>query len=67
MIGRDGKGYFWLISESGGFKLPLLVTDDTKEAADYLGIKVGTIFSKMSKAGKVEYHCRNYTLTRVEI
>ena len=67
MIGRDGKGYFWLISESGGFELPLLVTDDTKEAADYLGIKVGTIFSKMSKAEKVEYHCRNYTLTRVEI
>ena len=67
MIGRDGKGYFGLISESGGFELPLLVTDDTKEAADYLGIKVGTIFSKMSKAGKVEYHCRNYTLTRVEI
>ena len=67
MIGRDGKGYFWMISESGGFELSLLVTDDTKEAADYLGIKVGTIFSKMSKAGKVEYHCRNYTLTRVEI
>ena len=67
MIGRDGKGYFWLISESGGFELPLFVTDNTKEAADYLGIKVGTIFSKMSKVGKVEYHCRNYTLTRVEI
>ena len=67
MIGRDGKRYFWLVSESKGFELPLFVTDDTKEVADYLGIRVGTIFSKMSNAGKVEYHCRNYTLTRVEI
>lgn len=66
MTGRDRKSYFWLISSSDEYELPLFVTDNTKEAADFLGVTVGTLLSQISKRGGIQCRTRKYTLTKYE-
>lgn len=67
MTGIDRKSYFWLVSSSDEYELPLFVTDNTKEAAAYMGITVGSLFSEIGRNGGQQLRTRKYILTRCPV
>ncbi len=44
---------FYMVSERGGMEFPLLVTDSLKEAAEYMGVALGSLYTYMSLKRKV--------------
>lgn len=68
MRGRNGSSYLWLVSGVDKYELPMFVSDNTKEVADYLGITVTTLFTKFTKYGNdTKYRGRNYQVEKVKV